>query len=200
MATKRRLISSFNGGEISRRMEGRVDLDGIYDRAVATMFNYVATVEGPALKRSGFRYIHAAHASSAWLTRFVFNTTQAYVLEWGEALLRFYTNGGQIESAPGVPYAVATPYTAAEARRVSTYQSFDRLYMAHASHPPASLLRTGGATFTYAAQQLRNGPFKNYNGDKSITVTVDTAAEAGGRRRSRPPRRSSLPATSARPS
>jgi hypothetical protein len=77
-------IYAFNGGEISRRMEGRSDLDGIYDRAFATMLNYVATVEGPATKRPGFRYIKEAALTSTWLSRFVFNTTQAYVLEWAD--------------------------------------------------------------------------------------------------------------------
>jgi hypothetical protein len=92
-------IYAFNGGEISRRMEGRSDLDGIYDRAFAKMLNYVATVEGPATKRPGFRYIKEAALTSTWLSRFVFNTTQSYVLEWGDKRVRFFTNGGRIDVA-----------------------------------------------------------------------------------------------------
>jgi hypothetical protein len=69
--------------------------------------------------------------------------TQAYVLEWSNLKLRFYTNGGRIEAVPTSPYELVTPYTAAEAPFVSSQQSHDRLYMAHGSHAPASLLRTG---------------------------------------------------------
>lgn len=176
----RQILSALNGGELSPRLEGRVDLDGIYDRGAAEMFNFVATVEGPAIKRSGTRYIKAAAASSTWLTRFVFNVTQAYVLEWLEGKLRFFTNGGRIETAPDVPYEVVVPYTAAQASRVSSVQSYDRLYLAHGSHPPAALTRTGAETFAYAALALRNGPFKDANTDTAITVTASGSVAVGG--------------------
>jgi hypothetical protein len=170
MAKVRTPIYAFNGGEISRRMEGRSDLDGIYDRAVAKMLNYVATVEGPATKRPGFRFIRAAALSSTWLSRFVFNSTQSYVLEWGELVVRFFTNGGRIETA-GVPYELAVPYTAAEAPRISSKQSYDRLYLAHPNHAPAMLTRTAATTFEYAPIPLKDGPFKDWNTDKTKTIT-----------------------------
>src|SRR3546814_14051151 len=43
MSTLRGIMYAFNGGELSTRMDGRVDLDGIYDRGLAEMFNWVAT-------------------------------------------------------------------------------------------------------------------------------------------------------------
>lgn len=172
-------IYAFNGGEISRRMEGRSDLDGIWDRAFETMVNYVATVEGPATKRPGFRYIKEAALSSTWISSFVFNTTQSYVLEWLEGKIRFFTNGGRIENA-GVPYEVVTPYTAAEAPAISSIQSYDRLYLAHPNHPPAMLTRTGAETFTYAPIPLKNGPFKDYNTDLTKTISWAGNGTVGG--------------------
>jgi hypothetical protein len=163
-------IHSFNVGEISRRMEGRTDLDGIHDRALAKMVNYVATVEGPATKRPGFRYIKEGALSSTWLSRFVFNSTQAYVLEWGEKIVRFYTNGGRIDFG-GAPYELAVPYRNFEAPRISSKQSFDRLYLAHSAHFPGMLTRSQAETFSYDKIPLKNGPFKDYNGDKSVTVS-----------------------------
>lgn len=179
MTTLRQILSAMNGGELSPRLEGRVDLDGIYDRGFAEMFNFVATVEGPAIKRSGTRYIKAAALSSTWLSGFVFNVTQAYVLEWLEGAVRFFTNGGQILDGPD-PYEVTVPYTAAQAPRVSSVQSFDRLYLAHGSHPPAALSRTAAEAFAYAALELRNGPFKDTNSDKTITVTLSGSLEVDG--------------------
>ena len=79
MPSLRGIIYAFICGDLSPRLEGRGDLVGIYDRGVAEMLNYVATVEGPAVKRSGFRHIRAAASTSTWLTPFVFNVTQAYV-------------------------------------------------------------------------------------------------------------------------
>src|SRR5438309_11810105 len=102
-------LHAFNGGELSRRMDGRSDLDGIWDRALEKMLNYVATVEGPATKRPGFGYIKEAALTSTWLSRFVFNSTQAYVLEWLEGKVRFFTNGGRIEQG-GAAYELPVPY------------------------------------------------------------------------------------------
>ncbi len=166
------LQTAFNGGELSRRLEGRVDADGIYDRGLATMLNFVPTVEGPAVKRPGTRFIKAAAATSTWLSRFVFNATQAYVLEWLEAKVRFFTNGGRIETSPGVPYEVTVPYAAADAPRLSTVQRSDVMRIAHRSYPPAKLSRTGAETFAHTVLALKNGPFKDQNIDRAVTVTA----------------------------
>jgi hypothetical protein len=164
------ILTSFNGGELSQRMMGRVD-QALYQVSVAEMLNFVPTIEGPAMKRSGFRYIRAAAETAAWLSPFIFSETQTYVLEWSDLTLRFYTNGGRIESA-GVPYEVSVPFTAIEAPAVSTQQSYDRLYVAHANHPPGSLLRTDAAIFSHADLEFKNGPFATRNSDETITVGV----------------------------
>lgn len=168
------LSSNFNGGEVSPRMFGRPDT-AVYPVALAAMENFAPSLEGPAVKVPGFRYITAAAASSAWLSTFVFSRTQGYVLEWlsdgdGAGTLRFFTNGGRIETAPGVPYEVDVPYTPAEAPFVGWQQSHDRLYLAHRAHALADLTRTSATTFTYAELGLENGPFADQNKDKTITV------------------------------
>jgi hypothetical protein len=149
MAELTPIITSFNGGELSPRMLGRVD-QAIYQISTAEMLNFVPTVEGRR-KRAGFRHIRAAQVTATWLSTFVFSVTQAYVLEWG-VKLRFYTNGGRIETAPGVAYEVTVPYSAAEAPLVSQQQSYDRLYLAHIGLSAGGAgSRTGAATFSYAA-------------------------------------------------
>jgi len=179
--TLAQMQTSYNGGELSRRMEGRVD-QGLYGISTAEMFNFVPTIEGPAIKRPGFRYIWPAMAASLWLSEFIFSRTQAYVIEWGAGKVRFFTNGGLLETAPasGVAYEVVVPYTAAEAPDIVYQQSYDRLYLTHRAHPPAYLLRTSATTFTYGTLQLVGGPFSDGNSDPAITVTVTGALTVGG--------------------
>ncbi|WEK43645.1 MAG: hypothetical protein P0Y64_02085 [Candidatus Sphingomonas colombiensis] len=171
MTVERPIATSFNGGELSPRMGGRVDT-AIYQVGVAEAENFIPTVEGAIVKRPGFEAIVAARAGAAWLTRFRFNLTQDYVIEWSDGILRFYTNDVQIESAPGVPYEVAVPYSAAEAPYISCQQSFDRLYLDHPNHPPARLTRTSATTFVYDVAPLANGPFADANIDEAKTITV----------------------------
>lgn len=169
MSLQRPIATSFNGGELSPRMGGRVDT-AIYAVGVETAENFVPTVEGAIVKRPGFEYIRAAAPSASWVTPFRFNLTQQYLIEWLEGKLRFYTNGERIETAPNVPYEVAVPYSAAEAPFVSAFQSFDRLYLDHPNHPPAALTRTGASSFAYAETVMQNGPFADGNADESVTV------------------------------
>lgn len=171
MTLARPIATSFNGGELSPRMGGRVDT-AIYQVGLAEAENFVPTVEGALVKRPGFETIQAARDGAAWLTNFRFNLTQDYVLEWSDQKIRFYTNGVRIETAPGHPFEVAVPYSAAEAKGISFQQSFDRLYMDHPNYPPARLTRTGATTFVYEALPLVNGPFADPNIDQARSVTV----------------------------
>lgn len=178
MTLQRPIATSFNGGELSPRMGGRVDT-AIWAVGMDTCENFVPTVEGALVKRPGFEYIRPAATTASWLTEFRFNLTQDYVIEWSDYRLRFYTNGGRIETAPGVPYEVIVPYTAAEAPYVSFQQSYDRLYLDHENHPPARLTRTSGSTFVYDVAPLVNGPFADQNVDEARTVTASATTGAG---------------------
>lgn len=88
---------SFNAGEVSPSVYGRIDLEK-YPNAVKTMTNFLPTPQGGAVRRPGFRYIASTKTASreARLVPFTFSTTQAYIIELGHQYARFYMNGGQI--------------------------------------------------------------------------------------------------------
>lgn len=139
----------------------------------------VATVEGAAIKRPGTRFRAAALASASRLTEFVFNATQAYVLEWSDGKVRFVTNGALVLSGAD-PLAVVTPYAAADVARLSYEQSGDVLYLAHGAYPHATLSRTAADAFTYAELDLAGGPFEDPNGNEAVQVAVTGALDKGG--------------------
>jgi len=174
------IFTSWNGGELSPLMKGRVDTK-IYAIGAAIMENFAPMIEGPVQKCPGFERIRAAAATASWLLPFVFNQTQGYVIEGSEGVARFYTNGGRIEADAATPYEVAVPYAAADWPRVRTQQSYDVLYMVDGVHQQGRLARTGATTFNYAALELKNGPFKDGNGDESVTVSVSSGSfDVGG--------------------
>ncbi len=178
MSQVRTIQTAFSGGELSPRMLGRVDT-AIYGNGLELCENFVPTVEGPIVKRPGFEYIRAAAASATWLSSFRFSLTQDYLIEWSELRARFFTSAGRIETSPGVAYETVTPYLAADAPMLSTQQSFDRLYLDHASYPPAALTRTGAATFAHASLAFINGPFADANTDETRTVTASGTTGGG---------------------
>ncbi|MBX9643382.1 MAG: hypothetical protein K2W91_04680 [Novosphingobium sp.] len=179
MGAVRYLQSAFLGGETDPLLAGRVETDQ-YAYGLEKCENWICVNEGPLVKRQGWEYVVDADPSASWLGSFRFSVSQEYLIEWGQAKARFFTNGGRIETSPGVAYEVVTPYTAAATPLLSTQQSFDRLYIDHRGYPPAALVRTGAATFSYAVTTLNNGPFGDVNKDDAITVTVAGVLTVGG--------------------
>lgn len=169
MTVMRHIFPAFIAGEIDPMMHGRVDTEQ-YGYGLELCENFVATNEGPLVKRPGFEYIRDAAPTASWLSAFRFSITQEYVIEWSHQKARFFTNGLRIETAPNVAYETVTPYAAADAPMLSTQQSYDRLYIDHASYPPAALARTSAITFTHANSALLKGPFLDQNGDEAVTV------------------------------
>lgn len=176
MAPRAELQPSFNGGELSARMEGRSDL-AAYGVAARELFNFILTVQGPAVKRSGTLHVKPVKDNDdpVRLIPFIFNVTQAYVIEAGPLYFRFYTNDVQIEATPGVAYEIVTPYSAADLAGLYWEQSADVLYIVCAGHAPRELRRTSAVTFQLVEQPIKNGPFKDQNSNDALTIGASAA-------------------------
>lgn len=167
------IITAFNAGEFSPLLAGRPDLK-YYRNGCRRMRNFVPTVQGPARRRAGTRFVAEVKDSTVrtWLRRFEFNVEQAYILEFGHLYIRFFSNHGVV----GAPFEVVTPYTAADlisdqgTFNLRFVQSGDVLYIVHPDHKPQKLTRTGAATFTLAPLDQTGGPFKDMDPDETTTV------------------------------
>ncbi len=174
------ILTSFNGGELSPLMYGRVDQDK-YFTGCKTLTNFIPTVQGPARRRGGTRFVGLVKAAAkrAWLADFVFSAGQAYILEFGDNYLRFWTNRGQLLGGDGVsPYEVATPYSEADlitaegTFALRTLQSSDVMWIVHSEgkYPPYRLSRHGAIEWTLAPEEFTDGPFRDVNTDATLTM------------------------------
>ena len=84
------------------------------------------------------------------LVPFVYSDTQSYVLEFGHNYIRFHSDGGTVESAPGVPLEVVTAYDADDLAEIQWAQSGDVLTICHPSYPPRNLTRTSHTSWAIA--------------------------------------------------
>lgn len=111
------MLSSFNSGELSPNIEGRVDVTK-YASGCKTLENYIPLVQGPAKRRGGTKFVAEIKDSTsrAWLVRFEFNTQQAYQLEFGHQYIRFYTNHGQVQVSGVSAWVTGTDYTVGNLR------------------------------------------------------------------------------------
>lgn len=161
---------SFNGGEISPRMQGRVD-QAVYQIAVGTMLGWMPMLQGPAVALPGTRYVETALGRGR-LIRFEYSPTQGYVIEATDGKFRFYTNDARIETSPGVPYEISHPYSADDLEQLDFCQSADVLYIAGAGKEPMKLSRLGPEEFEIVALTLTEGPIDSGNTDKGSLVSA----------------------------
>lgn len=111
MGTAAPIQTNFNGGELSPTIEGRVDINK-YVNGCYAMRNFIPLVQGPARRRSGRRFVAEVKDSSdrTWLVPFRFSDDAAFVLEFGDGYIRFYTNHGQLLTGAVAAYNNATAY------------------------------------------------------------------------------------------
>lgn len=165
--------TSFNGGELSRRLHARGDLS-IYGIGLKEMTGWVALVEGGIDACPGTIRVSDG-AGPSRLLPFEFNTTQGYLIEMAAGVARFFTNDARIE-VNGVPVSVALPYTLPEIDELQFDQSYDVLYLFHPRHRTRKLIRTGADTFALEAHDTANGPFDPRNKDQSLVVSASGVA------------------------
>jgi len=100
---------SFAGGVISPSTFSRVDL-AKFGSAAKTLDNFFVRAEGGVSNRAGFQFMKEVKDSTK-ITRiigFEFNEEQAYVLEFGNLYIRFYSQGGAVlESTTTISGATA---------------------------------------------------------------------------------------------
>lgn len=97
MAKSSPAISNFNGGEVGPLLSGRVDFEK-YSSSCYKMERFIPTVQGPAKRGTGTRFVLPTKYQNkrSYLKRFEFSFDQAYVLEFGDQYVRFYTDRGVV--------------------------------------------------------------------------------------------------------
>ena len=93
-------FSSFTSGELSPRLDGRIDLEKYFSGS-KTLENMVIHPHGGASRRSGTKIISEVKDSDdeTRLIPFEFSTTQTYMMEFGSLYIRFYKDNGIITEA-----------------------------------------------------------------------------------------------------
>ena len=176
MAKVTAVQTNFTGGEISPKLHGRIDLQK-YAASCKTIENYLCFPHGGIVKRSGTRFIAECKdsANTKRLIPFVFSTTQAYILEFGNDYIRFYRNEGQILDS-GSAYEISSPWGEEYLDGLSFTQSADILYVTHPEFKPRKVTRTGHTTWTVTEFDQTDGPFLDVN----VSATTMTPSHSSG--------------------
>lgn len=176
------LQTAFNGGEISPRMYGRVDVER-YNSSVRTMVNCHPTVQGGSLGRAGLVFVCEAISDTepVRLAPFIFDRATAYMLQFSNGKMRVIKEGAQVESAPDVPYELVAPYTGDQVRYFDFAQSADTMFITHQAVTPTRLLRFGDASWQISPAPFVIAPHDEVGFLVPVAVTLSAAAVGTGR-------------------
>jgi hypothetical protein len=99
MARVSTIITNFQAGELSPRLEGRIDLQK-YNSGAQTLQNMLAFPQGGVTRRPGTYYAGSSKdGGKVRLINFEYSDEQAYVLEFGANYIRFFKDGGILTEA-----------------------------------------------------------------------------------------------------
>jgi len=109
MARSAPALSSFTAGEISPRLEGRINIDK-YREGLSDLTNMVVMPHGGVTRRPGTEFLGEIKDSSVKtrLIPFQFKTSDTYILEFGDQVMRVYRNGLQVLTGSANTITAAT--------------------------------------------------------------------------------------------
>jgi len=139
--------SSFTRGELSPRLDARTQLEQ-YGIGLKTAKNAIIHQEGGISNRMGLEYCGVAkyNNKATRLIKFVFNSEQTYMLEFGHQYMRVLKDGGYVVYPTGHEHEgeiveISTPYNAADLAKLKRSQSGDILTLTHPNYQPKTISR-----------------------------------------------------------
>jgi hypothetical protein len=177
MARSAPAFSSFTAGEVSPRMEGRVTLE-TYREGLADMTNLLVMPQGGVTRRPGTEYLGEIKnsAQSARLIPFQFKTTDTYILEFGDQVMRVFRNGLQVIDATD---KTITGVTQADPGVITSnshgFSNGDEIYI----DSVAGMTELNGRNYRVANATTDTFTLTNLFGD-AIDTTGFTAYTSGG--------------------
>lgn len=170
--------TSFTGGELSPRVQGRTDLDR-YQTGLKLCRNAHPVIHGGFKRRAGTIYTAAAsgnNAADSILVPFVEGAQRAWMLEFGNNTVKVYNSDG---TAAGI--TLTSPYTSAMLADLDWAQSDSTMWLFHPSVLPQRLQRLAAGVWVLSPAPFSQLPFDELGHVFSTTVTLSAATVGVGR-------------------
>lgn len=165
------IFTNFSSGELSSRLEGRVDLPQFYN-SCRTLENMILTQHGCVERRPGTYYVAEVKDSSkkVRLIPFEKDPDNLYVCEFGDQYIRFLKDNKQIKVGFD-PYEISSPYLEADLFQLQYYQKENELWIVHLSYAPRKLTITTDTNWTLTAPS-----FEGWDESTACDITNITQA------------------------
>ena len=173
MARVSSIITNFRAGEISPRLEGRIDLQK-YNEAVKDLNNMIVFPQGGVTRRPGTYYAGTTKdGGQVRLINFEFSDTQAYVLEFGNLYVRIYKDGGLVTAATTAISAITKANPAVVTSNSHGLNNGDRVFITSV----VGMTEVNNREFTVAGKTTNTFQLSGVN--SSAFTTYGSAGTSG---------------------
>lgn len=169
--------TNFTAGELSPRMLGRSDI-ARYQNGAQIIENAWPVVHGGVVRRNGSLFCAAAKYPdrACRLVSYVFNASQAYMIEFGDLYARvFYPDG----TYTGVE--LVTPYDQTMLKDLEHVQGADTMFLFHQRVPIQRLRRITNTEWSLAPAPFVTKPFDEKGIDFVTALTISSTSVGAGR-------------------
>ena len=177
-------IQAFNAGELSRKIDGRSDLE-MYKTGCRDLDNFYVLFGGGVERRSGTEFVAKTKGTASSgssngdkkvkLIPFDFSADTNYIVEVGVGYIRVYNSDGSQVSDSNISGTV--PYTESDLDTIQFIRRFDTLILTHPNHEPLKVVRaTIAPTFVISDIEYVYPPLL----DQNITATTITPSNTTG--------------------
>jgi len=173
MARVSSIITNFRAGEISPRLEGRIDLQK-YNEAVKDLNNMIVFPQGGVTRRPGTYYAGTTKdGGQVRLINFEFSDTQAYVLEFGNLYVRIYKDGGLVTATTTAISAITKANPAVVTSNSHGLNNGDRVFITSV----VGMTEVNNREFTVAGKTTNTFQLSGVN--SSAFTTYGSAGTSG---------------------
>lgn len=180
------VISSFTGGELSPRLDGRIDLKR-YASGCRVLENFTVVPHGGARKRSGTKFVirQKSDSDDVVLHPYQYNTEQSYILCFGPLYIWFFKDGGIITNTAQAITGITQDNPAVVTCNAHGYSNGDTVLMQSITGMTEVNNRhftvAGVTANTFQLSGLNSTALTAYASDgtaaKIVTLTTDYAAD-----------------------
>ena len=177
MARVSSIITNFRAGEISPRLEGRIDLQK-YNEAVKDLSNMVVFPQGGTTRRPGTYYAGSSKdGGKVRLINFEYSDEQAYVLEFGANYVRFFKDGGLLTEATTAITGITQANPAVVTAASHGLSNGDRVFIASVAGMTEvnnkEFTVAGATTNTFQLSGINSSAFTAYSSGGTVGKIVE---------------------------
>ena len=167
MARVSSIVTNFQAGELSPRLEGRIDLQK-YSAGAQTLQNMLVFPQGGITRRPGSYYAGTSKdGGKVRLINFEFSDEQAYVLEFGTNYIRFFKDGGILTEATKAISGATKANPVVITATGHSYSNGDRVFISGV----VGMTELNNREFTVANQTTNTFELSGIDGSAFTTYT-----------------------------